>query len=154
MSSHAPVGRVSVGRAPSGTGKSTQADLWRHFQQAEIINGDRAALRFSDGIWQAWGLPYAGTSGIYRNLVAPVSAVVVLRQAPYNRVRKLTPNEAIRHIYPELTIHRWDSRFVDRALSLLLDLLSQVPIYFLECTPERDAVEVLKNELKKGGILS
>ncbi|WP_370839368.1 hypothetical protein [Intestinibacter bartlettii] len=27
--------------APSGTGKSTQADLWEKYENAEIINGDR-----------------------------------------------------------------------------------------------------------------
>lgn len=138
--------------APSGTGKSTQADLWKTIEHAEVINGDRAALLQRDGSWTAWGLPYAGTSGIYRNLSASVDAIVVLRQAPNNFVRLLNAAEALRFVYPELTLHRWDAWFVDRALALLLKLLEQVPVYLLECTPDSRAVHALKSELLKGGI--
>ena len=140
--------------APSGTGKSTQADLWKQYEQADIINGDRAALVRRDGEWSAWGLPYAGTSGIYRNTSAPVSAIVVLRQASENRTVRLSPAQALRYIYPELTMHRWDHRFVDKALSQLLEFLTDVPVWLLECTPDYRAVRCLKETLTEGGILS
>ena len=52
-------GRGILFSAPSGTGKSTQANLWVQHQGAEVINGDRAALRQVGGRWQAFGLPYA-----------------------------------------------------------------------------------------------
>ena len=54
--------------APSGTGKSTQADLWEKYENAEIINGDRSGIRKMDGKWTAYGLPIAGSSGIYKNI--------------------------------------------------------------------------------------
>lgn len=75
--------------APSGMGKSTQAELWRSIRGAEVINGDRAALGCEGGEWTAWGIPYAGTSGIYRNEKALLSAIVVLGQAKENRIRRL-----------------------------------------------------------------
>lgn len=139
--------------APSGTGKSTQADQWKEFEGADILNGDRAALRRSGERWMAWGLPYAGTSGIYRNESAPIAALVVLRQAKENRIRKLGPAEALRLIYPELSIHRWDAGFVDKAVNLFLNVTDAVPIYLLECLPDRGAVQLLKNTLTEGGEL-
>lgn len=139
--------------APSGTGKSTQADLWKEFEGADILNGDRAALRRSGERWMAWGLPYAGTSGIYRNESAPITALVVLRQAKENRIHKLSPAEALRFIYPELSIHRWDAGFVDKAVNLFLNVTDAVPIYLLECLPDRGAVQLLKNTLAEGGEL-
>lgn len=139
--------------APSGTGKSTQAELWKLHENAEILNGDRAAIGMEHGAWTAWGLPIAGTSGIYRNASIPVSAVVVLGQAAENRIRRLMPGEALRRIYPELTIHRWDPDFVNKALELSLDLLESVPVYLLECLPNQEAVQVLKQTLMEEGAL-
>lgn len=138
--------------APSGTGKSTQADLWKQYEGAEIINGDRAGLRITDGCWQGYGLPYAGSSGIYRNESAPVRAIVVLAQAKENRLTRIHPAQAVRRLYPETAVHRWDSVFVQQALELLELLTSSVPVYLLECRPDRGAVELVKHELKKEGI--
>ena len=133
--------------APSGTGKSTQASLWETYENAEILNGDRAGIRFVEGRWYAYGLPYAGSSGIYRNEKAPVKAIVVLKQAPENRIRKLSAPEAFGHLYPEFSLHRWDKRFCDNAVNYILELLSTIPVYLLECLPDQGAVRVLKNEL-------
>lgn len=133
---------------PSGVGKSTQAELWRHCLGAEVLNGDRAALRLTEAGWMGYGSPYAGTSGIYRKDSAPLQALVVLRQGAENRLQKLSATDAFRAIYPELTIHRWDKQFTAEAVDLCLALLSQVPVYLLECLPDAEAVQLLKKGLK------
>ena len=133
--------------APSGTGKSTQAELWKNFEGAEILNGDRAGLRKADGKWTAYGLPFAGTSGVYRNESAPVQAIVALRQAKENRIRKIHGAEAFQYLYPETMIHRWDSIFEKNASDLLLKVIDEVPIYLLECEPNHGAVELLRDTL-------
>lgn len=132
---------------PSGVGKSTQAELWRRHMGADILNGDRAALRGGADGWYAWGSPYAGTSHIYRNESALTGAIVVLRQAEYNRLTPLSPAQALRSLYPEISIHHWDRQFVDRALDLFFDLSAHVPMFLLECRPDEDAVRVLKEGL-------
>lgn len=137
--------------APSGTGKSTQAELWEKYEGADILNGDRAAVRRDEsGCWQAYGLPYAGSSGIYRNEKAPLSAVVVLRQAEENRIRRLGMLEIIQKLYPETTVHQWEPDFIEKVLTLLTELAGEVPIYLLECRPDRGAVEAVKNVLIGG----
>lgn len=137
--------------APSGTGKSTQAELWKKYEGADILNGDRAAVRRDEsGCRQAYGLPYAGSSGIYRNEKAPLSAVVVLRQAEENRIRRLGMLEIIQKLYPETTVHQWEPDFIEKVLTLLTELAGEVPIYLLECRPDRGAVEAVKNVLIGG----
>lgn len=140
-------GKAILFSAPSGTGKSTQADLWKKFRGADVINGDRAGLKCQNSVWYAWGLPFAGSSGIYRNECYPISALVFLRQASYNKVHRLTFSQALRLIFPEVTMHRWDERFVQHALDNIEKLLLEVPVYMLECLPNEDAVRVLEEEI-------
>lgn len=133
--------------APSGTGKSTQADLWEKYEGAETINGDRAGLRRTDGRWNAFGLPYAGSSGIYRNESAPLEGIIALRQAPENRIRRLRPAEAFTYLYPEFSVHRWHRQFVEQASRLIGELLGDVPVWLLECRPDKEAVELVKETI-------
>lgn len=131
--------------APSGTGKSTQAKLWEKYEHAETINGDRAGVRLEKSGWKVYGLPYAGSSGIYRNEAAPLTAIIALRQAGENKIRRLTEAEAWKLLYPETVIHRWDQDFTGQALDLLIQMVGQIPVYLLECRPERKAVNLVKN---------
>ena len=132
---------------PSGIGKSTQASLWETTRGADILNGDRAALRREEDSWYAYGLPYAGSSGIYRNERVTVSALVVLSQAKENRLRKLSAMEAFGHLYAQLAVHRWNRAFVELATGLLTQLLETTDAYFLECLPEESAVRLLEGML-------
>lgn len=132
---------------PSGVGKSTQAELWHTCCRAEILNGDRAALRQTSEGWMAYGSPYAGTSGIYRSGSVPLKAIVVLRQGKENKLCRMKPSQALSSLLPELSLHRWDKHFMGEATDLCLELLQSVPVYLLECLPEESAVERLKKGL-------
>ena len=134
--------------APSGTGKSTQAGLWEQFAGAETLNGDRSMIRRVGGEWTAFGSPFAGTSGIYRNEYAPVRALVVLRQAPENTIRRLPLAEAFRAIYSESVLPRWHHDAHQRVISLVTEIVSELPVYLLACTPDERAVTLLRNTLE------
>jgi hypothetical protein len=73
--------------------------------------------------------------------------VVVLRQGLENRLTPLSPGQALRCLYPELTVHNWDRQFTARAIDLFSDLICRVPVLLLECRPDEDAVRVLKEGL-------
>ena len=131
----------------SGVGKSTQAELWCQYQNAEILNGDRAALRNTENGWVAYGSPYAGTSSVYRKENAPLAAVVVLRQGQENRLQRISGAEALGYLYPELAVHRWQKDFVEKVTELGALLVEQIPMYLLECRPDESAVLLLKKGL-------
>lgn len=133
--------------APSGIGKSTQANLWKQYENAEILNGDRAGIRKLSEGWRAFGLPYAGSSGIYRNESASISMIVILEQAKENQIFRLSPGEAFQRLYPELTVHRWDSMEVKKNTDLLIELCMDVPIVLLKCLPDYAAVQLTQKAL-------
>ena len=143
-------GKAVLFSAPCGTGKSTQAELWKKYEGADIINGDRSGLRRLDCGWMVFGLPYAGSSGIYRNESAPLEAVILLRQAEENRLRRLKAVEAFPDLYREITVHRWDRNFVSESTELLQQLLCEIPVYLLECRPDQEAVQLVRDEIFGG----
>lgn len=140
-------GKAVLFSAPCGTGKSTQAELWEKYEGADIVNGDRAGLRRLGCGWAAFGLPYAGSSGIYRNESAPLAAVILLSQAKENRLRRLKAFEAFPDLYREVMVHRWDRKFVSESTELLLQLLQEIPVYLLECRPDQEAVQLVRDEI-------
>lgn len=139
--------------APCGVGKSTQANLWEKYKNSEILNGDRAGLRWNQKEWMAYGMPFAGTSGIYKNVSVPITAIVILEQNNENKIRRFTPMEAIRKLLPECSCRRWDNDFMNQLFDLLIVLVQKVPVYLLQCRPDEEAVEVLYNTLQQEELL-
>ena len=135
--------------APSGTGKSTQAGLWAEYKEAEIINGDRAALREKNGRMWAYSLPFAGSSGIWVNRSSPVRAIVVLSQAAENSVRELAPTEAVKYLYSQCALNRWNREEVETVLGMLAKVVRKAKILKLACLPDRSAVETLSDYLER-----
>lgn len=150
-SSHVDVGGSALlFSAPSQTGKSTQAELWRIHAGARVINGDRSILRRVNGVWHAFGCPMCGTSGIHLQGQEPIGNLVMLAQAEENRVQRLTPAYAFRLIYPQVTVPSWEAQSAAHATDLLLDFISTVPVWRYACTKTPEAVTVLKQVLEQG----
>ena len=145
-------GKAILFTAPSGTGKSTQADLWESCRGAEILNGDRSLIRNVGETWIAYGSPFAGSSNIYRNESAPIRTIVVLRQAKYNRVRQLNEAEAFRLLYSEMVVPKWHREAHQKIISQTELLAKQVSVLLLQCTPDENAVAVLERFLHDQGI--
>ena len=139
-------GRGILFTAPSGTGKSTQAELWRAHRGAEVINGDKAGVSLRETP-MAHSMPFSGTSGICRNVSLPLRAIVVLSQAKENTVRRLGPSAAVAALCANLFADQGVAEEWQAALGLLLDLAASVPVYALACTPDERAVETLERAL-------
>ena len=89
---------------PSGIGKSTQAELWEEYEEAEQINGDRPILYKKENVWMGYGSPYAGSSKCYVNKGVPVRAIMLLAQGEDCRIMPLRKSEAFREIFRNCTV--------------------------------------------------
>lgn len=146
-------GRGILFTGPSGMGKSTQAGLWERYFGAEILNGDKTVLHVDGEQGTAWGSPYAGTSGIFRNESAPAAAIISLRQGKENTIRRLRGREALMELMPRMATAPWAGQWHLNAMDLAIQLVQQIPIYLLTCRPDRDAAELTKRTIfKEGGL--
>lgn len=139
-------GRAILFTAPSGTGKSTQAELWRKHRGAKILNGDRAVIRLQEGRLYACGIPFAGSSDYCENVTLPIEAIVYLSQAPVTGIRKLRGYEAFQKIWEGVSVNTWDREDMEQ-VSAAAQQAAQLPVYHLACTPDESAVLALEREL-------
>jgi hypothetical protein len=146
-------GKAILFTAPSGTGKSTQAALWEKHRSAEIINGDRSAVRLVDGEVCASGIPFAGSSNICKNVTLPLGAIVYLKQAPQNQIRRLRGAEAFRRVWEGCSVNTWDRADVAAVSETVQQVVCAVPVFELACTADEQAVKTLEETLRQEGIL-
>lgn len=136
----------------SGIGKSTQGDLWIQYQNANMINGDRTILCLeSENIWKGYGSPYAGSSKCHKNESTYIKAIVFLKQSKACSIKRLFGLEAFKKIYAQLTINDWDKDYVTKTCHLIEKLMNNVNIFELSCTPDKQAVDLLRQTLEEDG---
>lgn len=140
-------GEAIIFTAASGTGKTTQAELWHRYKKARIINGDKMLINCSGGVCDAWGSPWRGSSNYALNVKAPLRAVVVLEQAKSNSIRRLEGEEALARFSPHLFYPTWNEECTGKVMDSFGRLMKQVPVYLLSCLPDREAVEVTCNKI-------
>lgn len=138
--------------APSGTGKSTQANLWNETLKAKIINGDRALIKKIDNKYFSMGIPFCGSSSICENERYPIGIIVVLKQGNENIIRKISKIEAYKRIISEVTVNIWDKESVLKVSDIVEDIVNNIEIIELTCLPNVDAVILLRDYLELGKI--
>ena len=131
----------------SGIGKTTQAQLWENYLNAEIINGDKLFLRILENGIFAYGIPWKGSSPYCQNRKVPVKGIVVLDQAKDNTIQKLDSSSAMEHFLPHVFLPHWDQECLELALDTYDQVLASVPIWFLKCRPDEDAVLLTKENI-------
>lgn len=129
--------------AASGTGKSTHTNLWLNYfgERAYILNDDKPALRMEDGIWYAYGTPWSGKHNINKNTRVPLAGIACLERSETNTIEPYFGSDAI------LAIMRQSNKPKDmncrlKLMELLDKLITQVPIWKLQCNKQTEAAIV------------
>ena len=143
--SHGGKGYLFLG--PSGTGKSTHARLWlQHIEGTELVNDDNPVVRIADdGTVVVYGSPWSGKTPCYRNVSGPLGGIVMLSQAPYNKIRRLGGIESYVALMESISGKRWDKRIADGLHETENTLASTVAVWHLACLPDQAAAELCNN---------
>lgn len=128
--------------APSGTGKTTQSDLWKKYLGAKVLNGDRPAIRIINNQAVVYGTPWSGSSKEYINKKVPLTALVLLEQASTNSIKRLNIFEALNRIMPRFFLPYNDKHLMELAAKTIGTIIETIPVYLLKCTPEKEAMDV------------
>lgn len=129
--------------APSGTGKSTHTFLWyKNIPGCDLMNDDNPVVRILDGTPIIYGTPWSGKTPCYRNIQAPVGAIVRIQQRKKNEIRRMSPVESLAQLLPAASSMKWDKRVYLGVCDSLSQLISKVGIYELGCLPDADAARL------------
>lgn len=145
-------GRGIIFLGPSGIGKTTQAERWMQYRGASILNGDMVFVQETQGPnkqYLGWGTPWHGSSPYCLNASVPVKALVVLKQAPENRLRELTGFEKVAEVSGSVFYPTWLENGMELCTDTLNHLLTDLPVYRLDNRADEDAVNLLAAELDR-----
>lgn len=143
-------GQAILFTAPSGTGKSTHASLWEKTLGAKLVSGDRPHLHVFQKSVRAYGVPWDGKEQIFLQENYPVLAIVEMRRANSNWLRKLNDKQAFNIIIKQGMLPMWDDYVKFAAYKTIKNITQTVPIYRLFCLPDANAAELVKSALYDG----
>ncbi len=141
-------GEAYLFTAPSGTGKSTHARLWREVlgARAVMINDDKPMLRLNaDGSVTVFGTPWNGKHGIGNNIAAPLKCVCVLSQAKDNRMERLQEKDLFHTLfiqtYMKTNLQDMPAESMKRIMEVMEGIANQ-PMWHLECNISKEAAKL------------
>lgn len=142
-------GKAVLFSGPSGIGKTTHTNLWCQYlpDRAKVLNGDKCLLSREGNTFYANGWPICGSSGICYNERREVRAVVLLQQAPENRLIEEKKMLMFRRVLEQLTVNYWNRKFTDAAMTFADSLVSTLPCFTYACNISREAVDTLYQQL-------
>ena len=142
-------GKANLFFGVSGTGKSTHSRLWHQYVPGcDLMNDDNPVIRVFDRAIVVYGSPWSGKTLCYRNVSAPIRALVRLEQAPENRIQRLSGIQAYASVLAACSSIRWNSAIMDNIVRSVEKLSMNTPCFRLECRPDREAVEVCKQAIE------
>jgi hypothetical protein len=139
----------------SGAGKSTLMSLVSGCEELAGLSDDRVAIREIDGVFHAFGTPWAGTGRVASRQDAELRAVAFVHQSPQTRLERIGPRAALGQLLRTASIPWFDGAGTDRALAVCERLLARVPTYelhFRRHEEVREAVRGLLMEQARGSV--
>lgn len=143
-------GKAFMFSAPSGTGKSTHARMWREAfgDRVIMINDDKPLLKFTDDGVYAYGTPWDGKHHLSTNKCAKLAGICFLHQAEKNSIKQIGPEDSIALLMNQIYRPRTTEGLI-MTMDYADKLISDVPMYSMGCTISREAAEMAYKAMNK-----
>ena len=127
--------------APSGTGKSTRANLFlQRFPGSFILNGDKPLLRIEDDRVVACGSPWTGKERQGVNAEAPLKAIFLLERADETELTELKMKDAFDFLLHQTYLPK-DGKQMLKTLELVKSMDGKVKLFRYRSEPTEESVE-------------
>ena len=140
-------GNAILFTGPCSIGKSTQAQLWKKYADADIINGDKTLIFEKDGTVFASGMPFSGSSKDCINRVVPIKAIICLQQSESNKSQFCAKDESFYKLYKNCYPVPYSRECTDKLIDFIEKVSQNVSVYDYACLPDESAVRFLEREL-------
>ena len=140
-------GNAILFTGPCSIGKSTQANLWRIYADALVVNGDKTLIFEKDDVFYASGMPYSGSSKDCLNKMMPLKSIICLQKADYNTAQKKKVSEAFHNIYKNCYPVPYSRESTGMLFDFVQKLSQNVPVFEYACLADESAVRYLEREL-------
>lgn len=142
-------GKAYMFTAPSGTGKSTHARLWRENfgEDVIMINDDKPLLKFKeDGVY-AYGTPWDGKHCLSTNRCAKLAGICFLYQAETNHIERIGADKSVELLMNQI-YRPQDAKAILKTLDYGDMLLKEVPMYSMGCNISKEAAQMAYDAMK------
>lgn len=137
-------GKAYLFSADPGTGKSTHTSLWRRVfgdENVRMLNDDKPALRYENGIWYAYGTPWSGKTPLNLNLRYPLGGIAFLERGEVNHIERYTDSDLVYRFLNQTSRPTQPERRA-KLLSHISSIIQEVPVWKLQCNMDPEAAIV------------
>lgn len=131
--------------APSGTGKSTRAQIWMEtYPDSIIVNGDKPLIKITETEAIACGTPWCGKEEWNTNTMVPLRSIFLLERAQKEEestIQEISFGKAFQTLLLQ-TYHPSNSDNMRKTVQLLKSLEGKVKFYHFRSSPTPDAIRL------------
>lgn len=136
-------GRAFLFSGISGAGKTTISRLAP--PDATLLTDEISFVRPHNGIYSAFGTPFAGELGKSgENISAPIAQVFLLAKGFENRIEAIDTATAVRSLMRNILFFAADAALSKKLLDIGCDFVSRVPVGRLTFYPDRHVWQLVK----------
>lgn len=136
--------------APSGTGKSTHARLWREFfgDKVTMINDDKPVIASQGNEIRIFGTPWNGKHRLGENISVPLKAICFIQRGENNSIIEVSREELLPKLLGQV-YRPADKVALGRVMGLMDDVTKSVKHYILTCNMDPEAARVSHDMMAK-----
>ena len=136
-------GRALTFTGVSGAGKSTISELLDSLDGVTKIVDELGVIKVTEHGAEVHTAPFLGIAGMPLGVVAPLSGIHFLIQAPHDRRTLVPPRAAMSRVMANILAYVAEPTTAERLLELVARLTTTTPCYNLEFAKHADVAAVL-----------